>query len=231
MKNFIMFDFDGTLVDTQTIYDEIIIKTLFKISSKYTPEYCLEIFNGNGWKEMFDEIAELEPHYDVKGAYLEAISEAIRLTIDGVKTTPNVKEVLVRLKKDGCKVAICSNSSLHVIKKQIHLCNLSEFFNEDWIFTPEESKGEKGKPSPDVYLKAIKHLKVNEGECLVIEDSLAGLLSASSAKIDTLFYKGGVHHKGGNSKTNNIRRSIQKAKHNTIVGEIDDLTEIFNFLQ
>ena len=56
----ILFDFDGTLVDTQHLYNLAISKVLFAFNEKYTVDYCANFFDGRCWSDAFTEISKAE---------------------------------------------------------------------------------------------------------------------------------------------------------------------------
>ena len=56
----ILFDFDGTLVDTQHLYNLAISKVLSDFNKKYTVEYCSNFFDGKCWNDAFEEISKEE---------------------------------------------------------------------------------------------------------------------------------------------------------------------------
>jgi HAD superfamily hydrolase (TIGR01509 family) len=227
-KKIVLFDFDGTLMDSQVLYDIAASRSLLKINSKYTPEYCTQYFCGRGWTDVFKEIQILEPNTDVQKIFADALILAKDLTSRENKPTLHSKTVLTKLKQDGLKLAICSNSSFNTIKQHLALGEMSEFFTDDEIFALESVT--HGKPAPDIYLKAVSYFNAKKKDCLIIEDSLAGLKAGSYAEIDTLFYTGGSHHLKNPNGMKNILATLELLKDNTVKGVISDLLEIYDFL-
>ena len=229
MKNCILFDFDGTLIDSQVLYDIAASKSLSKLNPKYTMEFCTKTFNGRGWKDVFLEIEQLEPQHNVKQALNEALIIAKELTKNQAKPLQNAKTVLKKLQKEGKNLAICSNSSFRAITEHLALCGLEGFFAKEAIFSLESVKN--SKPAPDIYLKAMNHFGEKAENCLIIEDSIAGLKSAFNAGIEVLLYKGGSHHKKNPDNSKNILATLKDFENNTLKGEIDDLIEIFDHIK
>lgn len=227
-KKIVLFDFDGTIMDSQVLYDIAASRSLLKVDLKYTFDYCTQYFCGRGWKDVFKEIKELEPEKDVDKIFSEALALAKELTKLEAKPTINSKALIEKLKKDGFEMAICSNSSFATIKEHLLQNGFENFFSDSEIFGLESV--EHGKPAPDVYLKAVSHFHALKDECLIIEDSIAGIKAGSNAGIDTLFYKGGSHHFRNPAGIKNILDTLENLKNNKVRGVISDLLEIYNFL-
>jgi HAD superfamily hydrolase (TIGR01509 family) len=84
---------------------------------------------------------------------------------------------LSKLKNDGYRLAVCSNSirkTIEVMMEKSSLISYLEFFlsNQDVV---------KGKPDPEMYIKAIKLLKLKPPECLVVEDNENGVKAAKAS--------------------------------------------------
>lgn len=105
-----------------------------------------------------------------------------RLLAQGVDLKRGARELLEYLKKNHYKMAIASSSTkdraLNILKQH----NIMEYF-DDFVFDHEV---EKGKPNPDIFLKACEKLGEKAEDCLVLEDSEAGIQAAYSANIPVI---------------------------------------------
>ena len=105
-----------------------------------------------------------------------------RFIAQGVDLKYGAKELLSYLKDNNFKIAIASSSTrdraLTILKQH----NIVEYF-DDFVFGNEV---EKGKPNPDIFLKACDKLSEKPEKCLVLEDSEAGIQSAYSANIPVI---------------------------------------------
>lgn len=228
MKKGVLFDFDGTLVDTQIHYDTAAAHILGKINAKYTTAYCANYFNGRGWKEVFLELSILEPNEDLHIAFKEALKFAHELTSQAATPNQNASWILGLLEEKNIKKVICSNSSRKAIEHCLNIGNLSHFFKEEEIFSCESV--ENAKPAPDIYLKAMEYLKLSSNECLVIEDSMAGVISGMESGADVLFYVGATHHRENTVYTESILQNISKMGTKNLRGVIEDLKEINDYI-
>jgi HAD superfamily hydrolase (TIGR01509 family) len=82
--------------------------------------------------------------------------------------------LLEQLKRQGYKLACCSNSVRETLDLMLHSAQLFHFF--DLIIGNDEVS--QPKPHPEMYLTAFKRLDVKPAECIIVEDSLHGIASA-----------------------------------------------------
>ena len=68
---------------------------------------------------------------------------------------------------------------------------ISDVFQPDRVFTREDV--ERGKPEPDMFLKAAAHCGFEPADCVVVEDSTAGIKAAAAAGMECVAYLGGGH--------------------------------------
>ena len=95
---------------------------------------------------------------------------------------PHVKEVLAALHKEGKKLAVCSSSSLQLIENSLRIMEIEQYFD----FVESGENLEHAKPAPDIYLLAAKALHMKPEECIVYEDSSAGIQAGVNAGIYTV---------------------------------------------
>ena len=84
---------------------------------------------------------------------------------------------LIALKQQGIKIAIASSASIHDIDFVLDRIHVRDYF--DVII--DGSYVNKGKPNPDIFLKAAEHLQTLPEHCAVIEDSVAGIKAGNAA--------------------------------------------------
>ena len=172
-----IFDLDGTLLDTQKLYDEANQELINKYGNGklYDEEFQLRIRGTNplvGNKiiiEKFQINLTLEDFMEKKDQYLKD-------RIQRIKPMEGVKELTHILKhKYGYKMAIATSS----LKPQ---ANLKLSIHREWIdsvfdiiITGEDKRIIEGKPSPDIFILSAKELGVRPEECIIFEDAVNGV--------------------------------------------------------
>ena len=101
-----------------------------------------------------------------------------------------IVSILQQLRIAKC---IATSSFPERTKQALKITHLSNYFGNN-VFTASEVKN--GKPAPDLFLHAAKNMGIEPAQCLVIEDSGAGLLAAKAAGMPVIHYRGGKHFSG-----------------------------------
>lgn len=189
MKKLIIFDMDGVLLDSETLYmdmNQLFFKqlgasisieehqTFVGISATKMWTYIKDKFN---LKETVEQLKEME-----KELKYQTLKSAQLAPTDGVV------EFLEELRQNEYTLAIASSS----LKKNIDLIlsklDLKNYF--DLIVSGEQVV--KGKPDPDIFLKVANHYQRLPQECIVIEDSTNGVSAAKAAGMTCIgFYNPG----------------------------------------
>lgn len=197
-KKVIIFDMDGTLIDSIGIWNEIDIDLIKKIGNG-------SIDNVDIGKQRDEKLKE---YSKCKDAYLEYCGflkqkynstmskEEIKKLRYGIADNylkksidykPNAERVLKYLKQKGFILVIASTTNDHTIEnyKKDNQNIISKANIED-IFSLVYSKGavKELKPNPEIHDKILKELNVDKEECLIIEDSLIGVEAANNAGIE-----------------------------------------------
>lgn len=180
MKNIkaVIFDMDGVIFDTERIYLEDWTKVFEKYGYKMIKEVYISIM-GTGRKNVkevfrneFGQDLPIEEMYIEKDALLfEAIES------NKVPLKEGAVEILNFLGNNGYKIALATSAKRDRLDKQLKGANIQDKFGA--IVCGEDVVN--SKPNPDIFLKAAEILSVKPEECIVIEDSPAGIKAAYNA--------------------------------------------------
>ena len=171
----VIFDYDGTIVDTEKIYFE----TMKKLTKKWLGQdldkldYIRNVSGTNAeTSKRYYENRYNMTNYD---EFEEAITKEIIENYHNAAVLPNIEETMKFLKKHNVKIAIASNGIASHIEHGLKMKNLDTYV--DIIVTKNDV--EHPKPAPDVYLLAAKKLGVDISNAIAVEDSKPGALGAS----------------------------------------------------
>lgn len=177
----IIFDLDGTLVDSMWIWKDIDIEYLSRFGIAYNEKLQSEI-EGKSFtetaiyfKENFgitDTIEKIKSDWN-EMAYLK-YKEQVSLKTGAL-------EFLKLLKEKGKKLGIATSNSTQLTEVCLNSLNISSLF--DVVITGSDIK--TGKPAPDIYLENAKRLKVLPERCLVFEDIPVGIMAGKNAGMKT----------------------------------------------
>ena len=164
----ILFDLDGTLVES-TFFIERLWQD-WGTRHGVAPEHMAEVMHGRPAVDIINIVA---PHLSVVDeVYALETDEISRM--DGMKTYSGARELLSRLPPK--RWAIVTSGSLRVAGARLNYANLPK---PDVFITSDDVS--VGKPAPDAYLLAAKRLHVKPENCVVLEDSPAGIGAGKSA--------------------------------------------------
>lgn len=174
----LLFDMDGLILDTEKLYTRFWQEAANAMGYPMTREQAL------GMRSLSREFgaAKLQSYFDKPVSYEEVRLKRIELMNafiekEGVEAKVGVQELLAYLKENGIKAAIATSSPLDRTEKYLEYVGLEGSF--DKLISGYMVK--KGKPEPDIYQLAAKELGLAPEECLALEDSPSGILSASRA--------------------------------------------------
>lgn len=178
----IIFDFDGLVLDTETVWYEAYQEVL---KEQFQFDLSIEEFSkcvGSSDTGLFSYLKqEIGNHVEAE-ELRKSTSEIHRKNIKEIKAREGVEDYLRDAKKAGLKVALATSSTRNWAVT--HLTNLGLLSYFDHLITQDDV--EHIKPAPDLFLKALKVLEVEPNEAVVLEDSLNGLLAAQASNIRTV---------------------------------------------
>ncbi|EKX90646.1 HAD family hydrolase [Corynebacterium durum] len=179
MLKAILWDMDGTLVDSEPLWGIVADEMSEKMGRKLTPELHEKIIGVTFEKTvticanhagitLTDDI--FRHYYDIT---LERVAELFQQKL---APNPGVRELLTELSQQGMPMMVATNTVRKLADMAINAVG-RDFFTA----TICGDEVEHGKPAPDMYLAAARMLGVDAKDCLVFEDSIAGMKAAYTA--------------------------------------------------
>ena len=186
IKN-IIFDFDGVLVDSETI--------VLKAFSKYMQEYRIKINEkelanlvGKPTVVVIDILSEKYSPEDRKKFSDDVMNIASNIYKKELKKIVGVEEFLEKSKHN---LYIGSNSMKNRIVDGLKRVGLEKYFNSNQIYSLDLV--DNPKPLPDIYLKAVNDNDLIIDETIIIEDSVVGVKAGQDANVKVIGLTAGGH--------------------------------------
>lgn len=174
----IIFDMDGLMIDTESLLQTFWCKAANEFGYPMTKEHVLGIRSLSAkyairhLKNIFGENFD---YYAVRALRIKMMNEYI--SKNGLTKKRGLDELLKFLKTTNLKIAIATATDYQ--RTQIYLKSIEVLDYFDKIVCGDMIKN--GKPEPDIYIEASKQLSLNPNECIALEDSPNGILSAYRA--------------------------------------------------
>ena len=179
----VIFDLDGLLIDSEIISYKIYKEILNQFGHDFSIEEYAQNFSG---KTEVKNVTNLIDTYSLPWTVDIGLNNVLKMEskflAQGVALKTGAKELLEYLKDKCFKIAIASSSTEDRALTILRQHNIIEYFDE-FVFGHEVKKG---KPNPDIFLKTCDKLSEKPEECLVLEDSEAGIQAAYSASIPVI---------------------------------------------
>jgi HAD superfamily hydrolase (TIGR01509 family) len=172
----VIFDMDGVLIDAREWHYESLNRALSLFGSEISRYDHLVTFDGLPTKKKL-EMLTLELGFPQKlHSFVNDLKQAYTLEIISTKCKPVFQQqyALSKLKSLDYKLAVCSNSIRKTVEVMMEKSSLAS--NLDLMLSNQDVK--KGKPDPEMYIKAIDLLKLLPEECLIVEDNENGVKAA-----------------------------------------------------
>ena len=176
--NYIIFDMDGVLLDSEPMHQEIIYE-VFQLKGIPFDKAYIQTLTGMSAFPMWEKVKR-------DAQRLESVEELIKFHRDyffkrlpevKVPLVPHVKDVLEKFKNEGKHLSLASSSGRKLIDIFTQQTNIAHYF--EVIMSGDDVK--YSKPNPEIFLKVAQWYGLPATQFTVIEDSANGIKAAKSA--------------------------------------------------
>ncbi len=183
----VIFDCDGVLIDSEIIACRVEARGLVRFGIEMSEAEVARRFTGVRAREMYRMIAE-EHGVAIPDEHKDHIKAEIQACFENeLRALPGTHELLDRLATPRC---VASSSDPDWLRQALTLVDLHHRLDKA-LFSGRMV--ERGKPAPDLFLLAAETMGAHPADCIVVEDSLAGVQAGVAAGMRVLGFTGGAH--------------------------------------
>lgn len=182
MINCIIFDCDGTLVDSENLFNRALSHKLKERSIELSADQLVARFRGVKFATVLSALSS-EYKVELGETFAKEYRALVQLYFkQELKACEGVADTLPQIEVAMC---VASNGPLAKMQLAISVTGLAGYFGDD-LFSAYEV--DSWKPDPGLFLNAAKKMGFKPAECLVLEDSAVGIKAAEAAGMKPLLY-------------------------------------------
>ena len=182
VKKLIIWDFDGVIADTESISTGKYVEFAKEYNIILTRDDVIKYLVGKGELKQLEVLQSLGK--DVNAEIVKQINDNISKVVNqNISLTENIEDIFKLKEFDQC---IATGNSLVGIKARFDPLSLERYFSKDTVFSADFVA--QGKPEPDLFLYAAKKMNYEPKDCIVIEDSIYGIMAGLKANMTVIAY-------------------------------------------
>lgn len=181
----VIFDCNGVLVDSEAIASAVLAEAFASVGVTVSPQTVARRFHGRRPADIFDAVEAatgITLPADFPAWVAERTLQRMRAEL---RPIAHAARALTWVR--GPK-AVASSAPFERIRTSLEVTGLLGFFSER-LFSASGVR--RGKPAPDLFLHAAARLQVDPADCIVVEDSAAGVTAAAAAGMTPIGFVGG----------------------------------------
>ena len=202
----VIFDLDGTLVDSQVAWGKAFTYVLKNLGVKTESPHpqTAGVSVRSDWHDLIEK-HNIKTTFTVDELEMFTLKE-LEKHIKDIHLMDGALEFIGDLKDAGYQLGLATSTNWSIVERVFDSLNLHDIF--DCITTGEEI--DNPKPFPDIYLVVAEKLGVDPGDCLVIEDSAPGVTAAVEANMKVIAISDNDDEKGELENANLIVENFSK---------------------
>lgn len=208
----IIFDMDGTIIDSESIWSKVIDTILYRHNINLSPDMNKDLKQRMLGAGIIDCCHLLKKTYDIGDSAEKLMEEKITLATqlykEHIAYMRGFTTFIQKVKTYNLKIAIATNADATTVLIANQKLKLDAYFGDHIYHIAHVNN--RGKPHPDIYLHAARNINIDPKYCIAIEDSAHGIQAA---------IKAGMFCIGFNSS----RHSQQVKNSHLIVQEYDEI--------
>jgi HAD superfamily hydrolase (TIGR01509 family) len=178
----IIFDCDGTLVDSEHLCNLALEKLLEELEIVETVEALLSRYRGHKLANILKDIEDRHK-VSLNNCFVPRYRDLVaQLFLDKLEPIEGVMDALESIQLPKC---VASSGPMEKIRQALQVTNLASYFRDD-IFSSYDIQS--WKPEPDLFLWAANAMGIAPSKCAVVEDSLVGIEAAKRAGMIPFLY-------------------------------------------
>lgn len=175
----VIFDMDGVLIEAKDWHYEALNKALLLFGMEISRYDHLVTYDGLPTKKKLEMLSTERGLPKGLHAFINDMKQQYTMEIVYAECKPRFyhEYALSKLKNEGYRMAVCSNSIRNTIDVMMQKASLENYL--DFYISNQDVT--HGKPDPEMYIKAIAKLGLNPQECMIIEDNENGIKAARAS--------------------------------------------------
>ena len=211
-RDLVIFDCDGVLIDSEMLTIDVEVALLAEAGITISGEEIIDRYVGLSMKAM---VADVEARFGcpLGDEFVSRHSLRVNEVFErDLRAMPGVVDLLDGL---SARVCVASSSSPERLRRTLGIARLYDRFHPH-IFS--SALVERGKPAPDLFLHAAQRMNATPSRCVVIEDSVPGIVAAAAAGMTAIGFTGGSHCRDGHAARLGANGAM------TVVGSMTELS-------
>lgn len=179
----IIYDMDGVLINSEPLWRKAMIQSFEEIGIPFTDDDC-RLTTGM----RFIEVAKFWMHrFNKHEVSINEFNDRVLSRLENLienegAPMPGVLESLAYYREKGYKIALGTSSAHRLVDAVLNKLNIRNYFQ---VICSAEYM-EYGKPHPQIFLECASQLEIMPGFCMVIEDSVNGIIAAKAAQMKAI---------------------------------------------